>query len=415
LLVTQAISAPFGVEGEYIALSVMLKYELLLTLNQINMNKDDLIEKMLGDPLNFNPTDFNNLIAIYKLPNGNYNTKDAFSDLRECVRRIYDLNEDRLRETSNANEGDMGDSNRRSTLMRQRAYYKKIQNQKPDKKYVRIYAEGDSWFLFPVFVRDVIDWLEEKDNYLIYSDAYGGDWITNIIYEGQYIESLTTYSPDVFLISGGGNDLVGDNRMAIMISSKGDQNPRYNQGNPLSDNELNDEEKELILLAQPYITKDFYAFILTIKAQYTLLFGSLYSEGSKHKDIISITQGYAYPYPKKGINFSIRYPLQPIVNYLIKSGRWLFRPLMLRGIINANLQRAIVLTFIYEFNKMLIEIANNPEFKNVYHIDCRKIPKNQNDWFDELHLKSNIFKKVAELYIKVIDNYSQGLPKVIKP
>jgi hypothetical protein len=171
----------------------------------------------------------------------------------------------------------------------------------------------------------------------------------------------------------------------------------------------------MIVKAQPYITKDFYAFILTMKAQYTLLFKRLYFTTSKHKNMICITQGYAYPYPKKGNNFSLRYPLQPIVNSFLKTGQWLYRPIMLRGIIKPYLQRAIVMTFIFEFNKMLMEIANNPEFPNVYHIDCRRIPRNQNDWYDELHLKSNIYKKVAKIYKRVIDNHPPSQSKVIKP
>jgi hypothetical protein len=146
----------------------------------MNAANKSLIEKMLNKPLEFNSTDFDALIASYKLPNDKYDVQDALKDFRECVRNIYDLNEDRLKETSHANTGMLGKLNRRSTHIRQKEYFKRVENQKPGKKYIRIYAEGDSWFLFPTFVKDVIDWLEEKDTYLIYSDAYGGDWITNI-------------------------------------------------------------------------------------------------------------------------------------------------------------------------------------------------------------------------------------------
>ncbi|MFN8254880.1 MAG: hypothetical protein U0W24_04275 [Bacteroidales bacterium] len=375
------------------------------------MTNKILIDKMLKSPLEFTSSDFNELIGFYKNADGSYNTNGGFKDLRECVRRIYDLNELQLRETSNANNGLLGKLNRRSSHLRQKTYFKKVENQKPGKKYTRIYAEGDSWFLFPTFVKDVIDWLIKEDNYLIFSEAYGGDWITNIIYEGQYIESLSVHSPDVFLISGGGNDLVGNSRMAIMVSNLGNQTPKYNQNNPLPDDALTGEEKELIMLAQKYITKDFYSFILVMKAQYTLLFNQLYWGNSKHKHMISITQGYAYPYPKKGINFSLRYPFQPLVNWFLQTGQWLFRPLMIKKILDPVLQRAIVMTFIYEFNNMFIEIAS--VFPNVYHIDCRRIPQNQSDWYDELHLKSHVFKRVAELYIKVIKNENNNLPKII--
>ncbi len=366
----------------------------------MNAANKPLIKKMLNKPLEFNSTDFDELIESYKSSNNKYHVQEAFRDFRECVRLIYDLNEDRLLDTSNANSGMLGKLNRRSTQIRQKKYFKRVENQIPDKKYIRIYAEGDSWFLFPTFVKDIIDWLKKNDNYLIFSDAFGGDWITNIIYEGQYVEGLTIHAPDVFLISGGGNDLVGNERMAVMVSNKDNQQEKYTV--ETLPKEIDVEKSNLILSAQKYINKEFYAFIWTMKAQYTMLFKGLYENTSKFKDMISITHGYAYPYPKKGNNFSWRYPLQPIVNALLGSGKWLFRPLMIKGILDPQLQRAIVMTFIYEYNEMLIAVAN--KFDKVYHIDCRDIPKSQLDWYDELHLKSHKNKEVALRFKQLIED-----------
>jgi len=366
-------------------------------MNSINK---PLINKMLKNPLGFSAIDFKQLIDSYLINDNKYNVKEAFSDFRECIRHIYDLNEEQLRNISNANTGMLGKLNRRSTDIRQKKYFKRIENQQPNKKYISIYAEGDSWFLFPTFVKDIIDWLEKNENYLIYSDAYGGDWITNIIYEGQYIEALTIHKPDVFLISGGGNDLVGNERMAVMVSKQAQEDIKHTEQTLI--NIENKQHRELILSAQPFITKEFYAFILTMKAQYTMLFNGLYHNTDRFKDMISITHGYAYPYPKKGVNFSWQYPLQPIVNSFLGSGKWLFRPLMMRGILDADLQRAIVMTFIYEYNEMMLDVKS--KFNNVYHVDCRDIPLNENDWYDELHLKSNLYKKVAARFNHIINS-----------
>jgi hypothetical protein len=373
------------------------------------------LKKLLSEPLHFSNEDFEALISRYRQPNGQYNTETAFADMRYCIRKIYDLNENRLQEASNANQGTIGKLNKRSTKIRKKRYFKRISQQKEGDKKVRIYCEGDSWFLFPVFVKDVIDWLSQRKDYLIYSDAYGGDWITNIIYEGQYIEAISTHCPDVFLISGGGNDLVGNNRLAIMVNANQNQTPKYSQNNPLQDPTLSEKEKNMIMRAQPYITKEFYAFLLVMKIQYTLLFKNLYSNRSKHKNMISITQGYAYPYPKQGSDFSWRYPLQPLVNRFIDSGKWLFRPLMIKGIINPELQQSIVGTFLYEFNALLMDLANSPEFPNLYHIDCRSVATKPTDWHDELHLKSHVYKKVALLFEKTIDHRHENLPKIIRP
>jgi hypothetical protein len=364
----------------------------------MNDKNKELLGKMLKDPLAFSSVDFDALIDSYINDHGKYNVEEALGDFRDCVRKIYDLNEERLRETSNANTGILGKLNKRSTEARQKEYFKKVENQKPGKAYIRIYAEGDSWFLFPSFVKDIIDWLEENDNYLIYSDAFGGDWITNIIYEGQYIEALAVHSPHVFLLSGGGNDLVGNERMAVMVSKSKQQEKHTAQ----TLGHIEDpEQRELILAAQPFITKEFYAFIWTMKAQYTMLFKGLYHNTDKFKGMISITQGYAYPFPKKGNNFSWKYSLQPIVNSFLGTGKWLFRPLMIKGIVDTRLQRAIVMAFIYEYNEMQKEV--DQRFENVYHIDCRDIPRTREDWYDELHLKSHKYKEVAQRFKKIID------------
>ncbi|MBL7915071.1 MAG: hypothetical protein JNL49_08495 [Bacteroidia bacterium] len=362
------------------------------------MNKP-LLEKMLQNPLDFNSVDFATLIDSYKSQNNKFDVQQSLNDFRECIRHIYDLNEVRLRETSNANLGILGKLNRRSTKIRQKRYFKRVENQKPDMKYIKIYAEGDSWFLFPTFVKDIIDWLERNENYLIFSDAYGGDWITNILYEGQYVEALTIHSPDVFLISGGGNDLVGNERMAVMVSTD-KQKLKHTQQSLVN---IKDEyQKNQILLAQKYITKEFYSFIWIMKAQYTMIFNGIYNNTNKFKDMISITHGYAYPYPKKGLNFSWKYPLQPIVNSFLKSGKWLFRPLMIKGIHDEEIQHAIMTTLIYEYNEMLRDIESN--FENVYHVDCSDIPKAQEDWYDELHLKSDKYKVVASRYSELINS-----------
>lgn len=364
----------------------------------------DLLKDMLRNPLDFSDKKFNSLVESYKLTDDNYNAAQAFKDLRECIRKIYDLNEEQLFDTSNANKGVLGFLNRRCSKKRKKRYYKKVENQKANKKYIRIYAEGDSWFQFPVYVKDIVDWLNDNNDYLIYTNAYGGDWITNIIYEGQYVEALTVHSPDVFLVSGGGNDLVGSNRLAVMVSKDPKNKAKYTEETLPKSDVLKDDQRKMVLDAQKYITKEFYAFIWVMKMQYTILFKQLYSSNSKHKHILSLTQGYAYPYPKKGVNFSFRYPLQPLINFFLDSGQWLFRPLMIKGILNRELQRSIILTFIYEFNQMMIDISKNPDFKNVHHIDCRKIPQKPKDWFDELHLKSHVFGKVAALYEQEISN-----------
>jgi hypothetical protein len=366
------------------------------------MEKDGLINQLLHRPLDFKNEMLDELIG--KGLN--------FSDIRECTRRIYDLSESQLTETSNANTGMAGKLNRLSTSKRKKVFDRKLKKLKEAEDYRIIYAEGDSWFQFPVFIRDIIDWLNKKEKYIIYSDAYGGDWITNIIYESQYVSALSVLRPGFFLISGGGNDLVGNNRLAIMVS-KDYNDPKYSEPAQIVDQSLSQEYKEMIMMAQNHIRKEFYSFLLIIKAQYLLLFRQLYSSGSTQKDIISITQGYDYAIPGDKFNWSFRYPLQPLVNKALDNGGWLLRPLKIRGIFNEDLQRALVMTFIYEFNQIFTSLATEYGFKNVYHIDCRGLAKSEKEWYDELHYKSHIFKKVAKAYEYVIDNHTNNIGKII--
>jgi hypothetical protein len=366
------------------------------------MTKKELIDILLHQPLSFSQEMLDELI----------DRKLNFQDIRECVRRIYDLSEKQLEETSNANTGLLGKLNRKSNKRRQKIFYRRVFKQKQGTEFRHIYAEGDSWFQFPYFIKDIIDWLSRRKDYLLYSEASGGDWLTNIIFEGQYIPALSVFRPQYFLISGGGNDMVGNNRLAIMIHRNYNQ-PKYVMASEIDDPHLSGEHKDLIIMAQPHITKEFYAFIWIMKAQYILLFSNLYSPLSTQKDVISITQGYDYAIPGKTIGFSFRYPLQPFINYFLDNGQWLFRPLMLRGIYEKDLQKALVFTFIYEFNRMFVSIAGDKRFKNVYHIDCRGLAKPE-DWYDELHYKRHLYKKVAQAYSYVIDNHGNNIEKVIR-
>ena len=357
------------------------------------MTKKDLINELLHNPLNFSGQMLDELISKGL----------DFNDLRDCIRRIYDLSESQLAGTSNANEGMMGRLNRFSTGRRMKKFSRKIERLGEGDDYTIIYAEGDSWFQFPVFISDIIDWLNRNKNYLIYSDAAGGDWITNIIYESQYVSSLSLLRPGFFLISGGGNDLVGSNRLAIMVS-KEFTTPKYSESFPINDPSLSEAQKEMIMKAQSHITKEFYAFLLTIKAQYLLLFRRLYSRESTRKDIICITQGYDYAIPGLKPERPLLNPVQLFVNWVLDNGCWLLRPLKMRGIFDEGLQTALVMTFIYEFNQVFISLATEYGFENVYHIDCRDLALSPGDWFDELHYKSSIYKIVARAYEYIIKN-----------
>lgn len=367
------------------------------------MTKTNLIKKLLKNPSGFSEADLDQLLRP-ELPGG----KITAQELVRITRRIFDINENTILNRSDAGAGMIGRLNKRSKRKRNNTYFGKIRGgfrANPDNKV--ILAEGDSWFEFPIFVKDIIDWLKKREDYAIFSLAYGGDWLANIMYQGEYVEGLPVHDPDVFLISGGGNDMVGGNRLTTMIvnlaRNKNQLNPPSNEyihyvrlklGNTL---EAND-----ILEGKPYLTSEFTSFINVIRLQYELMFSSIFT---KYPDLKIITQGYDYaiPDPRIHFGFNLRNWHQPLLNYFTGTGKWLYQSFMLKGITEPELQRKIVRTMIFDFNEMMVKIAMNTDYPNLYHIDCRGVCSERDNWYDELHPKSQIFRKIAQKYQDCID------------
>jgi hypothetical protein len=318
-----------------------------------------------------------------------------FTDLRQLIRRIFDINEATLRMQSDVTTGKLGMLNRWSTKLRQKRYYRLVKAGFRDPKYTHhkvIVAEGDSWFQFPFFVKDIIDWLSAEPNYAVYSIAYGGDWFTNILYDEKYVEELSIHVPEVFLIKGD-SEMRPPKELHKMLLG-----------------EENEKIKRDILAGYHYVTPAFYSFILTLKAQYYLLLQNL-GKSVKLKDMQIITQGYDYPFPTYQYRWKKWYCLQPLLNLFIGSGKWLKRPLMIKGITDEVISCQIMKALIFELNYMFAGLAH--QFKNVYHIDCRSTAPHFDDWFDELHLHSEKFKQIAAAYKKCIDHPNGKIVKVV--
>jgi hypothetical protein len=196
---------------------------------------------------------------------------------------------------------------------------------------------------------------------------------------------------------------VGNHGLAMHI----DRNPdykthKYSSIDDIQSDILTDSEKSMVLEAGKYFNKEFYALLHVFRLQYALLFKNLYKPDNKHKSIISITQGYDYPIPNAKNKFSFRYPIKPIVNSFLGNGKWLCVPFKIKGIHDQQLQKKIMFAMIYEFNEMMSTFAY--QFDNVFHVDSRGFAR-EKDWYDELHLKSHKYKKVAQAYELVIRNY----------
>jgi hypothetical protein len=236
---------------------------------EVNVNqeqKEELLRLIVDSPFQFTPVHLQQLISDeFEL---------EFAEVRKCMYRIFDINEKIfLDEADSAIKPNVKSQKKRADRFYQR--FREGFNRK-DKKV--IVAEGDSWFEFPQAIKDIIDHLNDNQRYNVFSMAYGGDWLANIIYDGKYVEKLSVIKPDVFLVSGGGNDMVGADRLGLMVNRNGGCPLRYGSateyrsriqsiyGNTIP--APSDTEVATALLTQANIENSFYSFLLILKVQY---------------------------------------------------------------------------------------------------------------------------------------------------
>lgn len=244
-------------------------------------------------------------------------------------------------------------------------YYETVKN---DGNRVRIVSEGDSWFQYPKFsvlgigltkdVKDIIDQLIDDEKFAIKSLDAGGDIIRNMYHGREYIKEIADQSPEIFLLSAGGNDFFevfpkmlkkNDNISKI----EGWLNPNY--------------------ITELQVLSKYYEALLTEVID-------------KHPDIKIIIHGYDYIMPKS-------------------DGKWIGAPMVEVGINNSDDQKKLIRFIMDEFNNHLMMLAHKPEFQhNVSYLDLRgTVPQDKNYWHDEIHPNDIGFKLVSDKY-KILIN-----------
>jgi hypothetical protein len=329
--------------------------------------------------------------------------------VKEMMRRIFDSNA--FPNSSESKKGLLGRLNKKNQRRRERIFWKKIHEGHrsgiSDKKV--ILAEGDSWFEFPPFgpidfVSDILDHLVTDREYAVLSMAEAGDWLSNMVYTGEYIEELPRIMPDIFLLSGGGNDLVGS-RLGQMVRHVGLEDAidgtfidnlisrRNGHPHPTYDKEKFSRGCELL-------TREFFDFINALFIQYFILFFNVKIRTSRFSKVLMVTHGYDYAIPRKRI---VYLPLfsggirQWVAGRFTGTMTWLHQPLSVKGIIEPQDQRSVIYTMLYEFNEMLLLFHHWDQLENTIHVDLRGIAQ-ENEWFDEIHLTGECFSKVSRAF-----------------
>ena len=251
-------------------------------------------------------------------------------------------------------------------------------------------SEGDSWFQFPIFLKDVIDRLD--DDYNIWSVGSAGDDLEGmVVNDPEYLEALEKHADrfQAFLFSGGGNDIVGE---------------KSGGGSYL---------EEILKPFEPgrppewYLQTDAFGQRLNfIEQAYRTVLESVEREFTGKPVLL---QGYDYAIPG-GFSGDTRDPRWA------KKDQWIGQ--YLRGetlqFQDVELERAVVRLMIDRLNEMQRRLCggNNDggAFSNAFHVDNRNTMRDIDDWADELHPTSKSFKKVVRNYLTVLNQAGVPVP-----
>lgn len=220
-------------------------------------------------------------------------------------------------------------------------------------------AEGDSWFQYPVWLKDVIDCLQ--DDFVICCLSAAGDTLDNMATrKPEYLKwlrrltELEKRTVHALLLSAGGNDLVGD-QLAGMLN-------RFEPGRAAAwylENEAYHAREDRVL-------SGYRSILAQVRAEWPEL------------QIVIHGYDHAIPRPPQGFRIPPR-------------DGWLGAPLRAQGISDAPLQQAIVKVMIDRLNMRLEQISL--EVPGVDYVDLRTVVAG--DWHDELHPNEAGFARVA--------------------
>jgi len=239
-------------------------------------------------------------------------------------------------------------------------------------------AEGDSWFDYPFY--DVLEKLEDDFNYRVESVAHKGDTVEEMAYDNSQLSKLAGrferlgqqgQVPRAVLLSGGGNDVAGD-EFAVFLNHKSSGLPP-----------LNDAVVTGILEGRLQ-----FAIVSLISAMTEL------SKKYFGRVVPVVTHGYGYPVPD-GRGY--------LGGFWVLPGPWLEPGFRQKGYADMQERCDVMVALIDRFNGLLANLARQPGLSHVTHVDLRAILSNdlgqkryRKFWENELHPTESGFELVAQ-------------------
>ena len=237
--------------------------------------------------------------------------------------------------------------------------FKKAKRRMPDRPV--IIAEGDSWFLYPFLVKDILDYVME--HFPVRSLAAGGDELQNYKRSGQLLRKIPKIRPSYVLISGGGNDVVGEEIQYLLHKNIPPDQP-----------------------AKDYLNDKFQEALDELEALYLYFFEEIAK----------------FDYVKQIFVHGYDFILASDDEEILKKG-WVNRYMKEKGINSLEDRQNVINYIINAFNKVLERICTpNPL---VTYINARNQVES---WYDEIHPDDHSFGKVSRLFINAINNQFEG-------
>lgn len=243
-------------------------------------------------------------------------------------------------------------------------------------------AEGDSWFDYPM--QDVLRLLEDDYLYDVESVAHKGDNVEDMAHSMGQFEELARRleklirdgkAPRAILLSGGGNDLAGD-EFVILINHATSTLPPLNE--------------DIVRGVIDVRLKEAYVRILSGLAAIT--------KGYLGRPLPVVMHGYDYPVPDgRGV----------LGGWWKLPGPWLKPAFQRKGHDDRAKNTSLISHLIDRFNTMLAAVGALPEFAHVHYLDLRGTLKNDGSykkyWANEMHPTKAGFQLVTQKFADVLD------------
>lgn len=234
-----------------------------------------------------------------------------------------------------------------------------------------LFAEGDSWFQFPILIDETVDSLLDDHGYLVDCVSAAGDTLQNMVIKGDIeYESLIREYPgqiEAFIFSGAGNDIIGTDPTtgrsvieAIVLPFSPGRSPAQYIDNPA------------FKATMAFVERAYLRMTATVRALRPAL-----------KIVI---HGYDYVIPG-GFH---RDPRRPVY---ASQDQWLGRPFAKLGIKDQSLRQAIIKAMVDALYLVLMRVAETDS--RTVCVDVRGANPSIDLWNDEIHPTNDGFKRVA--------------------